>query len=143
MLDQTPTLLDALKSAYTIIENNPQYTQTLGKAAATIGVGLILKYRHFTNKDVKEIEKWQLSRHPTFTGYRAIMSGIFLDQPGEAELLGALFIYLATEMQARKEERYLINKFGDEYENYARDVPRWLNYKAIPKKIKEYYNSIR
>lgn len=69
---------------------------------------------------------YRYSRNPVYVGYLAVLLGLFLLR-GELLLLvyvGAFRLYL--EPFVRTEEKELAGRFGAEYEEYRRSVPRWL-----------------
>jgi len=68
---------------------------------------------------------YAITRHPQYLGYSFLACGFaLLSQHWVAVLLaavGATFFYL----QAMREERYCLARFGEPYEQYLRRVPRF------------------
>lgn len=76
------------------------------------------------------IGPYRYSRNPVFVGYLVILSDLFL-VVGAAALLGyvaAFFLYLR--FFVRREEPELLRRFGEEYRDYMRSVPRWLGVRS-------------
>ena len=70
---------------------------------------------------------FRLSRNPIYLAFTLLQLGIGLWR-NSAWVLGLLvpaFVLVSFGTVAR-EERYLEEKFGDEYRRYEADVPRWL-----------------
>ena len=70
---------------------------------------------------------YRLSRNPIYLAFTLLQLGIGLWR-NSAWVLGLLvpaFVLVSFGTVAR-EERYLEEKFGDEYRRYKADVPRWL-----------------
>lgn len=69
---------------------------------------------------------FNLIRHPIYVGAVLLYLGLIIATFSLASMvvwIGILFFY---QFISRYEEKLLLNKFGDEYEQYMRDVPRWL-----------------
>lgn len=107
-----------------------------------IGVGLTLlvaTIRLFTNVGKGTLAPWDPPRHLVVKGpYRYVRnpmhSGVFLTLYGEGLLFGSppLLIFVTTIFIFHwfyiplMEERWLKEKFGEEYLTYKRHVPAWL-----------------
>jgi len=69
---------------------------------------------------------FRFSRHPMYVAYVAIGLGVFLVEGHMALLLYPVALFLAAELYLVKlEEPRLVERFGAEYEEYRRRVPRW------------------
>lgn len=67
---------------------------------------------------------YALVRHPVYTGLALHFAGLCLATGNVLLILGTLLVsYPAFYMRARAEETLLRERFGAEYEKYARDVP--------------------
>jgi protein-S-isoprenylcysteine O-methyltransferase Ste14 len=64
-------------------------------------------------------------RHPQYLGYDFLAWGLVASAPHWGTILPAVVLTAALSRQARAEERYLFEKFGDEYRAYRRTVPRF------------------
>jgi protein-S-isoprenylcysteine O-methyltransferase Ste14 len=66
------------------------------------------------------------SRNPLYTGNLLIATGFFIVHNNPwAYLIGLSFFYLAYVSIVATEERYLHGRFGAQYEDYCRRVPRF------------------
>lgn len=66
------------------------------------------------------------SRNPLYVGNALILVGTFVIENNPwAYLAGAVFFGYAYAAIIATEENYLRAKFGDEYDAYCREVPRW------------------
>lgn len=69
---------------------------------------------------------FRFSRHPMYVAYVAIGIGVFLVEGHLALLLYPLALFLLAQLYLVKlEEPRLVERFGDEYKDYCRRVPRW------------------
>jgi protein-S-isoprenylcysteine O-methyltransferase Ste14 len=66
------------------------------------------------------------SRNPIFLGMRLNLAGLLLVLPNAFTLATLLLGEALIQVQVRLEEAYLSAEFGDAYDAYRRDVPRWL-----------------
>lgn len=68
-----------------------------------------------------------MCRNPLYVGNMLVYSGIFIQHGHPAVVLVGIslytFIYIAI---IAAEEHYLRNKFGEEYDRYCAEVPRWI-----------------
>lgn len=64
-------------------------------------------------------------RHPQYLGYDFLVWGFATSRPHWGTILPAIVFTAAFAAQARVEERYLLEKFGDAYRAYMRTVPRF------------------
>ena len=70
---------------------------------------------------------YRFTRNPMYVGMLFVLSGWFLFLHNLAALvfLGVYFA-LITELQIRPEERAMGELFGERYQEYKREVPRWF-----------------
>jgi protein-S-isoprenylcysteine O-methyltransferase Ste14 len=66
------------------------------------------------------------SRNPLYVGNAMILAGLLLicNTPGAYLIAGGFFVFTYWCI-VRTEETFLLNKFGDEYVEYCRNVNRW------------------
>ena len=64
-------------------------------------------------------------RHPQYLGYDFLVWGFAASRPHWATIIPAVVFTAAIARQARVEERYLIERFGEAYRAYRRTVPRF------------------
>lgn len=70
---------------------------------------------------------FRFARHPMYVGYVAIGAGVYLIEGHLALLLYPVALFLLAQLYLVKlEEPRLAERFGEEYEEYCRRVPRWL-----------------
>jgi len=69
---------------------------------------------------------FKYSRNPIFLALRASYFAMFLIVPCPYSLFVFLMGDICFQLQARKEEQYLQDIYGEEYRNYSSHVRRWL-----------------
>lgn len=69
---------------------------------------------------------YHVSRNPMFIGVLVTQFGFFLTLPGGFTTLCLVIGYTAVLNQVKLEEQYLKSRFGQRYQDYTREVPRWL-----------------
>ena len=83
---------------------------------------------------VSGLYRW--SRNPMYVAYVAIAAGIFLIEGHSALVLYALGYFFLGEVYLRKwEEPALVERFGSDYEEYRRRVPRWVGGSVRPEAL--------
>lgn len=106
----------------------------LGAVVCVTGF-LTFKFHHATpdprdpNKSTLIVRSgiYAFSRNPMYLGFVLILFGqVLYIETYYLMSLVILFIYYLTRFQINPEERILKQKFGLEYEQYLRDVRRWL-----------------
>jgi len=65
-----------------------------------------------------------LVRHPLYTGVLAASAGLAELTGSGTRLLLVLALYALLDAKAAKEEEFLEDKFGDDYAEYKKEVPR-------------------
>ena len=70
---------------------------------------------------------YQISRNPMYLGFLCILVGwaVYLSN-GYAYLLLPVFILYMNRFQIAPEERFMLEKFGEEYRSYLTEVRRWM-----------------
>lgn len=70
---------------------------------------------------------YQYSRNPMYLGFFLLLLGwaLYLSN-GLTFVLLPLFIVYMNRFQIRPEERFMLQKFGDDYRLYVRQVRRWV-----------------
>lgn len=66
------------------------------------------------------------SRNPIFLGMIVTLIGFFLVIPNALTLLFLVLGFILIQIQVRLEEEFLAKSHGAEYENFRRQVRRWL-----------------
>ena len=70
---------------------------------------------------------YKISRNPMYVGLLIMLFGFAVWLGGLTSFLVLpLFYVLITQMQIKPEERFLLEKFGSEYQTYKDSVRRWL-----------------
>jgi protein-S-isoprenylcysteine O-methyltransferase Ste14 len=68
-------------------------------------------------------------RHPLYAGFLVLASGLAILVPIVETLMFAAFSFAVTLMYVRKEEEFLLKRYGKAYRDYMRRVP----WKVIPR----------
>ena len=69
---------------------------------------------------------FSISRNPIFLGILMADLGLFLVIPNAFTLLVGALSYFSIQIQVRLEEQYLFAEKGSEYQDYQKQVRRWL-----------------
>jgi len=69
---------------------------------------------------------FRISRNPIFVGMMATLLGLFLTIPNVVTLITLLVGVILIGIQVRLEEEYLTRTHGDNYNEYRRNVRRWI-----------------
>jgi protein-S-isoprenylcysteine O-methyltransferase Ste14 len=114
----------------------PDFLAWLGLALSVLGVAfslwaIVTLGRHYdlvleVHQDHELIRggPYALVRHPVYTGLALHFAGLCLATGNVLLILGTLLVsYPAFYVRARAEEALLRERFGAEYEKYAREVP--------------------
>jgi protein-S-isoprenylcysteine O-methyltransferase Ste14 len=114
----------------------PVPVQWLGVALSVVGVlfslwSIVTLGRHYdlvleVHADHELVRRgpYGLVRHPVYTGLAVHFAGVCLATGNILLLLGTLLVsYPAFYLRARAEEVLLRERFGADYEQYAREVP--------------------
>ena len=115
-----------------------QLVKTLGVVVACVGVLIfVLAFFSFGDSWRIGIDRktagqlvtggvFSLSRNPIYVAFDLIFIAVFLINGTWFFLVFALPAILAVHSQTLREERFLLERYGDEYERYRRKVPRYL-----------------
>ena len=76
--------------------------------------------------DLVEKGLFKISRNPIFFGMRTALFGFFLTLPNAFTLLAIVLADVLMQIQVRLEEEFLKSAHGESYENYCRQVRRWI-----------------
>ncbi len=68
----------------------------------------------------------RISRNPTYLGIMVFLIGTGLAAPGPLTLAAIVLSFAALSFIISREEKYLKEKFGADYDAYARRVRRWI-----------------
>lgn len=104
----------------------------LGQAFRWLVIGLAYIKRGGLNKRVYAADLvteglFSHVRNPLYVGNLLILAGLFIVHHGTGVyLVGGVNFLLAYIAIVAAEEHYLRGKFGEAYERYCADVPRWL-----------------
>jgi protein-S-isoprenylcysteine O-methyltransferase Ste14 len=69
---------------------------------------------------------FRFSRHPIYLGVMTTALSLCLIMPNALNLIILLMTALTLNVQARLEEEYLTQVYGDEYLGHSKATPRWL-----------------
>ncbi len=69
---------------------------------------------------------FKFSRNPIFLGMMVTLLGLFLVIPNALTLLSLAIGVALIQIQVGLEEEFLANRHGEEYEQYKRQVRRWV-----------------
>lgn len=122
---------------------NAPVSSAIGLVASFIAVGVIvallgvLEFRRanttadprFPDKSSRLVVSgvYRISRNPMYLGFLLVLFGWALYLMNYlAFLLLPLFVAYMNRFQIQPEERYMNQKFGDEFEAYAARVRRWI-----------------
>lgn len=65
-------------------------------------------------------------RHPQYSGFMVIILGFFIQWPTIITLLMAPALIIMYLKLSKKEEKVMIEEFGEDYLNYIKKVPRFI-----------------
>jgi protein-S-isoprenylcysteine O-methyltransferase Ste14 len=69
---------------------------------------------------------FRASRNPIFLGMISALLGMFLTIPNAISFLILVLAIVTIQIQVRLEEDFLLQRHGERYEEYRRQVRRWL-----------------
>jgi protein-S-isoprenylcysteine O-methyltransferase Ste14 len=69
---------------------------------------------------------FSISRNPIYVAFDLIFIGVFLMNGTGFFLIFAVLAILAIQSQTLREEKFLAQRYGEEYEQYRRSTPRYL-----------------
>ena len=119
----------------------------LGYGVAFSGIGLFIKgwkevYRARQENMLVTTGLYRFARHPQYTGlFIALFGEGIIHWPTIFSISLLPLILIAYYFLARKEEREMLRKFGDDYRVYQSQVPmfipRWGQWKAMRERSQE------
>ena len=119
----------------------------LGYGVAFTGIGLFIKgwkevYRARQENVLVTTGLYRFARHPQYTGlFIALFGEGIIHWPTIFSISLLPLIVIAYYFLARKEEREMLRKFGDDYRVYQNQVPmfipQWGRWKAMRKSSQE------
>ncbi|WDI31678.1 isoprenylcysteine carboxylmethyltransferase family protein [Hyphococcus flavus] len=68
----------------------------------------------------------RISRNPVYLGIMIFLIGAMTAAPGPFTLFAVFISYIGLTMIISQEERYLEERFGDQYRDYKNRVRRWI-----------------
>lgn len=113
----------------------------LGAGVAAIGAGLRLWASGTLEKNVRVARRgpYRLVRHPLYLGSTVLWLGLLLAGGNPWFAAPAAVAFAAYHVHAiRREERFLLERFGDEYAALRRDVPAlvpWRSFWRLPEAL--------
>ena len=69
---------------------------------------------------------FSISRNPIYVAFDLLFIGVFLINGTWFFLIFAVLAIFAVHMQTLREEKFLAQRYGEEYERYRRKTPRYL-----------------
>lgn len=70
---------------------------------------------------------YRLSRNPMYLSLLLVLIAIFLWKGSLLSLIGIVaFVVLMNQFQIKREEQFLLQKFGEDYRIYLQKVRRWI-----------------
>ncbi len=69
---------------------------------------------------------FRLSRNPISTGVHITFLGLIIPMLNWWMVVLYLYVLIDMDLKIKKEEKYTLEKFGDEYEHYRQRVPRYM-----------------
>ncbi|WP_019910293.1 methyltransferase family protein [Paenibacillus sp. HW567] len=117
---------------------NNIYTTYIGIMITAIGVGIFIaaivymknSWRVGIDKTTKTTLVtdgiYKFSRNPAFVGFNLMFIGLFVTYANLFTLIVLVMNLLAFHLLILQEEKHLYSMFGDDYERYARRVPRYF-----------------
>ena len=129
-------------------------TWLTGLALTSIGIGLSIWARHtlganwsggVTLKNKHELIRrglYRSIRHPIYTGILLAIIGTALIRGNLRGWLGFAIILVAFYFKARREERFLRQEFGPEFDEYTRNSGMFLPIKIFIRTFVKFFKSI-
>ena len=115
---------------------------TVRSAMFTFGIDyMMVAYLYFPEEsEIQEHEIYSVIRHPTYlAGILFGVAGLF-SRFSVYSILTCLVIFLVFRLQIWKEEKELVERFGDGFVEYRKNVPALF---IRPSKIKAYFRFLR
>lgn len=106
----------------------------LGSAWAAIAGYVTLKRRGQPGDSIEETTLLVRSgiyrhiRHPLYLSLLMLGTGIMLKHAGQVQIIAGIVNTIALFLTARIEEREMVKKFGEEYEDYMKDTKMFIPF---------------
>ena len=79
-----------------------------------------------TTNDLITGSTFSISRNPIYIAFIAFFLGVFLSYPTIVTVFFLIFLTIMIHRQILREEKFLKNHYGKEYEEYSRNVRRYI-----------------
>ena len=119
-----------------LFENTPTLIRMSGSALILfLGTFLARKSLNIVFGEVREtpgvITKGPFGkmRHPVYVSSILLYAGLLFIQTTLASILVFAIVIVFYYLISRHEEQLLLNRFGQDYANYMKQVPMWIPYK--------------
>jgi len=124
-------LLAVFLSKSGIMELNKSWALVMAVSNLLILAGLILlsmgwKKIHMSTGDLVTGGIYRYVRHPQYTGIIVMTAGFLVQWPTIITILMWPILVASYYKLARKEEKLMGSEFGEEYEEYAKDIPMFF-----------------
>lgn len=98
---------------------------TVRSALLTFGLDyMTVVYLYFPEEsEVVNYEIYSVLRHPTYFGGALLAIASLIFRFSVYSIVIGILTYLVFRLQARREEKELVERFGDSYRNYMKEVP--------------------
>jgi protein-S-isoprenylcysteine O-methyltransferase Ste14 len=115
---------------------------TARSAILTFGVDyMAVVYLYFPEEsEIQEHEIYSVIRHPTYLAGMLFGAAALFSWFSVYSILLSIFVFLIFRLQVWKEEKELVERFGDGYVEYKKKVPALL---VRPGKIRAYFRFLR
>jgi protein-S-isoprenylcysteine O-methyltransferase Ste14 len=115
---------------------------TIRSAILTFGLDyMTVVYLYFPEEsEIQEHEIYSVIRHPTYLGGILLGTGALFFRFSVYSILLFLVVFLVFRLQIWKEEKELVERFGEGYSEYKQRVPALL---IRPSKMKAYFRFLR
>jgi protein-S-isoprenylcysteine O-methyltransferase Ste14 len=108
----------------------------------TFGIDyMAVVYLYFPEEsEIQDHAIYSVIRHPTYLGAALLGAAGLFFRFSVYSILFFVIIYLILRFQISREEKELIERFGNGYDDYRKRVPALL---VSPSKIREYFRFLR
>lgn len=107
------------------------HAMVYGSVLMIAGAGLIIigwwsLYRQAKKQSFADSGVYALSRHPQYLGFLMLIIGWFIGWPTILTIIFSPILIYKYIQAAGKEEKYMMNQFGEQYLNYSKNTPFFL-----------------
>lgn len=115
---------------------------TMRSAILTFGMDyMAVVYLYFPEEsEIQEHEIYSVVRHPAYFGGLLMGFGGLIFRLSVYSILMFLIVYGVFRLQARREEKELVERFGDSYREYMKRVPRLC---PSPRNLKQWFRFLK